>query len=259
MCAAHRTKPSSPHSFVAPTTLYHMPNTRCVHKDESDFQCVSFVEHRLLRMCQYHANLALPKLAATKQIPQSPLTTADAPPASNLSKRHGVVVSNWRTTMCDNFTSTGKCPYGYTCAFAHGASKLRNPGDPFPKVVYVPKSGVGEIAPDASDDDGEDEEKQNQLPAVKRQTLFAAGSPFLYFVPKKPPICTPLIPPSLPKPPSVPPRPPSTEEEYDLIASEDASEEEEYTCPKIVDKDMLRDLRILRKIQLNARRPTPPW
>merc|ERR1712087_42754 len=50
--------------------------------------------------------------------------------------------ANMKTSMCKNWDSLGKCPYGEICCFAHGLEELREkPRD----LVTVPASIVGDF------------------------------------------------------------------------------------------------------------------
>ena len=37
-------------------------------------------------------------------------------------------VPNYRTTLCQSWSSSGQCQYGETCMYAHGHSQLRRIG-----------------------------------------------------------------------------------------------------------------------------------
>ena len=59
----------------------------------------------------------------------------------------------YKTELCKKFQSTGKCPYGYKCRFAHGKEELlsKSQGLNYKKnhVKHLMKEAIALMAPDA--------------------------------------------------------------------------------------------------------------
>eukprot|EP00759_Apiculatamorpha_spiralis_P024295 PhF_6_TR27873/c2_g1_i1/m.40772 len=52
-----------------------------------------------------------------------------------------IVFNLYKTKMCKNWITTGACPYGFKCQFAHGAHEMRQRTRPMPTDAYSMYAG----------------------------------------------------------------------------------------------------------------------
>jgi len=97
-------------------------------------------------------NLGSPRIAAAGP----PSVVASSPKVAGFAKD----VRVYKTELCKKFESSGECPYGPKCQFAHGKRELRD------KKIY-PGTTRAPVAPEI-DDDGSSEAKLLDIEPVRR-------------------------------------------------------------------------------------------